>query len=102
MSEAVKDEVGTKVLFEDDRFKIWDLELAPGEAHGMHRHTREYYLVFIGDTELRSVNEDGSTRFETHMPDGKVVHRVLDGDEDIHDAVNMGDKPSRNIIIELK
>jgi len=102
MSAEIKDEIGTEVLFENDQLKIWDLQLAPGEAHGMHRHRNDYVLVFIGDCRLRGVNEDGSTRFEQDMQDGATFHRVLDTEEDVHDAVNVGDSPSRNIIIELK
>ena len=102
MTQAVKDEIGTKVLFENEQVKIWDLQLAPGENHGMHRHTNDYYLVFVGENRLRGLNEDGSVRFEQDMHDGDVFHRVLKGDEDIHDAVNVGDTPSRNFIIEIK
>ena len=34
MNDPVKDEVGTEVLYEDDRFKVWDMQLAPGEGQG--------------------------------------------------------------------
>lgn len=101
-SPAVKDEVGTSVLFENDDVKIWDLQLAPGENHGMHRHTNDYLLIFVGDTQLRGLNADGSVRFEQTMKDGEVVHRVLGGEDDVHDAVNISDELSRNFIIELK
>ena len=102
MSEAVKDEIGSAVLFEDDRVKIWDLQIEPGQGHGMHRHSNDYILVFVGDCRLRGINADGSTRFEQDMHHGQVVHRTLEGDEDVHDALNVGDTPSRNLIIELK
>lgn len=102
MSDNVKDEIGSSILFENDQIKVWDLQLAPGEGHGMHRHKNNYVLVFIGDCRLRSINEDGSTRFEQDIHDGTVFHRVLDNGEDIHDAINVGDGPSRNLIIELK
>ena len=58
-------------------------------------------LVVIGDGTLRSVNEDGSTRFEKDMPDGTVAYRALKT-EDVHDAVNVGKDPWRNIVIEFK
>ena len=31
-------EVGTKVVFEDDEIKVWNLVLDPGEASGTHTH----------------------------------------------------------------
>lgn len=102
MSENIKDEVGASVLFENDQIKIWDLQMAPGENQGMHVHKNDYVVVFIGDSRVRGVNQDGSTRFEKDMVDGTAIHRVLDGDEDVHDAVNVGDGISRNLVIELK
>jgi hypothetical protein len=35
------------------------------------------------------------------MKDGDVRYRELDG-EDVHEALNVGDGPWRNIIVELK
>jgi beta-alanine degradation protein BauB len=99
-SDATSD-VGSRLLFENDHVKIWDLRLEPGQNLGMHRHTSEYALVVIGDGTLRSVNEDGSTRFEKDMPDGTVAYRALKT-EDVHDAVNVGKDPWRNIVIEFK
>jgi hypothetical protein len=98
----IKNEVGSKVLFENDQLKIWDLQLAPGENQGMHVDKKDYVVVFIGDSRIRGVNQDGSTRFEQDMADGTVIHRVLDADEDVHDAVNVGEGRSRDLVIELK
>ena len=102
MSAEIKDEVGTRVLFENDDIKVWDLQLQPGENQGMHRHKNEYLLIFAGDCRLRGVNEDGSVRFEQDMHDGDAFMRTFDGDNDVHDAVNVGDSPSRNFIVEFK
>jgi len=102
MNNAVTSEVGTRVLFENDDVRIWDLTLQPGERQGFHKHENDYLLIFVGDSRIRSVNEDGSTRFESDMKDGQCFHRVLPGGQDIHDAVNAGDTPSRNFIIEMK
>ena len=102
MNDGIKDEIGTQVLYEDEQFKVWDMQLAPGEGQGLHRHTRDYLLVFIGDSRIRGVNQDGTTRFEQTMTDGTVIKRTIDGDEDVHDAINVGRSRSRNLIIELK
>lgn len=101
MAQDIKPEIGTSVLFENEQLKIWDLQLEPGEKHGLHRHENDYVLVFIGDCRLRGVNEDGSTRFEQDMHDGDTFFRKVQG-EDVHDAMNVGQSLSRNIIIELK
>jgi len=102
MTNAATSEVGTKILFENDEVRIWDLVLQPGERQGFHKHENDYLLIFAGDCRLRSINEDGSTRFESDMKDGQCFHRVLTGEQDIHDALNAGNAPSRNFIVELK
>ena len=51
MSE-ISEKVGSKLLFENDRVRVWDLTLAPGESTGKHRHTEDYLYVVIGDGSL--------------------------------------------------
>ena len=101
MAETIKNEVGSKVLFENEQIKIWDLQLDPGKNQGMHRHSNDYMVVFIGDCRVRGLNEDGSTRFEQEMADGTVLHRKLDSKDDVHDLINVGDTTSRNLVIEF-
>ena len=38
----ISEDIGTKLLFENDRVRVWDLALAPGESTGMHRHENDY------------------------------------------------------------
>lgn len=33
--------VGTRVMFENDRVRVWDLALAPGESLAKHIHKLE-------------------------------------------------------------
>ena len=47
--EPVSPDVGTKLLFENDRVRVWDLCLQPGEGTGLHRHENDYLYVVIGD-----------------------------------------------------
>ena len=60
-----------------------------------------YLYVVIGGGTLQGVKADGSGGAAQDRPDGQVVFRDID-DEDIHEAINMGDEPWRNIIVELK
>ena len=93
---TVSDDVGSKLLFENDRVRVWDLRLEPGQSTGLHRHTEDYLYVVIGGGALK-----GSGGEPTEMADGHVAFREIPGEE-IHEAVNAGDKPWRNIIVELK
>jgi quercetin dioxygenase-like cupin family protein len=97
----VSEEIGTKLLFENDRVRVWDLTLAPGESTDLHRHTNDYLYVVIGGGTLQGVKADGSGGEAQERPDGQVVFPDIDG-EDIHGAINVGDEPWRNCIVELK
>ena len=98
---AVSSQVGTKLLFENERVRVWDLRLAPGESTGLHRHTTDYLYVVIGGGRLEPVDADGEKRPAETMDDGEVRFRNIDA-EDIHEAINIGERPWRNIVVELK
>ena len=98
---APSERVGTELLFENDRVRVWDLRLRPGERAGFHRHSHDYFFVVIGGGKLKSVRGDGSDWYETEMGDGEVHFREIES-EDVHDAVNVGDATWRNIVVELK
>lgn len=99
--QPITTDVGTRLLFENDRVRVWDLRLEPGESTGLHSHESDYLYVVIGDGQLQPVREDGTTDPPRDMSDGDVRFREVDG-HDIHAAVNTGDRPWRNIVVELK
>lgn len=94
-------DVGTRLLFENDRVKVWEIKLDPGERAPFHVHTRAYFYVCA---------EAGRVR--TRFPNGFYV----DGDAEpgefmylehthehpgVHDLENMGDTPVRYTTVEL-
>ena len=100
-SREISTNVGTRLLFENDRVRVWDLQLAPGEATGLHRHTNDFLYVVIGDGTLQTVFADGSRDAPREMHDGDVRYREVAG-ETVHEAINVGDRPWRNIVVEIK
>ena len=94
--------VGTKLLFENDRVRVWDLRLAPGESTGMHRHETDYLYVVIGGGALQTVHGDGRRDPPRRMEDGDVRFRSVAEGENVHEAVNAGEESWCNIVIELK
>ena len=99
--QPITTDVGTRLLFENDRVRVWDLQLEPGESTGLHSHTSDYFYVVIGDGQLQPVREDGSVEAPRDMRDGEVHFREVNGST-VHAAVNTGDSPWRNIVVELK
>ena len=97
---TISSKVGTRLLFENDRVRVWDLSLAPGESTGLHRHTDDYFFVVIGDGTLQAGDASGTKREARAMRNGEVRFSEVDG-ENVHEATNVGDTPWRKIGVEL-
>ena len=52
--------VGGRVILEDDRVRIWELTLEPGEASALHRHDHDYYLIIMEGDYVAGVTPPGS------------------------------------------
>lgn len=98
---TVSDRVGTRLLFENDRVRVWDLRLAPGESTGLHRHTSDFLYIVIGGGQLQTGFPDGTRDPARNMADGEVRFREVQG-ELIHEAFNVGQQAWRNLVVELK
>ena len=94
------DRIGTAELFENERVKIWDFVVEPGERVPMHTHHRDHVIVVLEGSALEVTYAGGATRrFDPEPGDWHVG--MVEG-EDTHDAVNVGTTRYRNLIIELK
>jgi|SRR5580704_13048006 quercetin dioxygenase-like cupin family protein len=52
MAETQFGPVATRVLLENEAVKVWEMDLAPGEACATHRHTMEYVLYILSGADL--------------------------------------------------
>lgn len=83
--------VGTKLLSETDRVRVWEIRLAPGERIGFHRHVLDYFWTAVTPGRALSHVQDGST-VEAEYKAGDTRHFVYEeGDYKIHDLKNVGD-----------
>jgi hypothetical protein len=94
--------VADRILFEDDRVRIWEMKLEPGEASDLHRHDHDYYLVMlqgdlIGGIPPKSVDADP---YVAKLPPGGVTVPVKKGDTEW--AMNVGKETFYEILVELK
>ena len=85
-----------KVRFENDKVRVLEAELPPGVKEEVHSHPA--YVIYV--------LEGG--RYRNYASDGKVTEGELKAGEVLfrepltHAAQNIGDKPLRMILIELK
>jgi beta-alanine degradation protein BauB len=96
--------VGTKVLFEDDDVRVWQLRLGPGEKSSIHRHELDHILVQIAGDRIAVIPEpDTAGPYRDHLEadviPGAVVRVPRGGIETAH---NVGHDPYLEVIIELK
>src|SRR5947209_15896182 len=42
--------VGSKLLFENERVRVWELRLAPGQREALHEHKLDYVMIQIEAT----------------------------------------------------
>jgi quercetin dioxygenase-like cupin family protein len=84
------------VRFENDRVRVLELRLKPGEREGMHTHPA-YVLYALTDYRVRNTSADGAVRvFERKRGD------VFWGEPVTHGGENVGETEVHALIVELK
>lgn len=94
-------EVGTRVWFENEHIRVWEIRLAPGERGAFHSHTCRYFWTVVasgtglqrftdGTYQVREY-EVGDTRYLEHTPDNPMIH----------DLENVGDGEMRFVTVEF-
>ena len=85
-----------KVLLENDRVRVLESKLKPGEVEGMHTHP-EYIAYFLTPTTVEITTPDGKSVVKK-PPAGKVLY----GSGAEHRIKNVGDTLQRVLVIEIK
>ena len=87
---------GLAVRFENDRVRVLELRLKPGEREGMHTHP-QYVLYALTDYRVKNTSADGTVRvFDRKRGD------VFWGEPVTHSGENVGDTDVQAVIVELK
>jgi hypothetical protein len=97
-------DVATKLLFENERVRVWEMRLGPGEEGDVHRHDLDYVLVQIEGDRMAVVPEPDSggayrDYLEADVLPGNAIFIARGG---IEKAKNVGKRAYREILIELK
>ena len=76
--------VGQRLISENNRVRVWEIRLKPGERFGFHRHVLDYFWTAVMAGRARAHVSDGTTvehtylagetRHETHEPGHFKVH----------------------------
>ena len=55
-------EVGTRLWFQNDRIKVWEVNLAPGERGPFHAHKHRYFWTVVEPGSGRQRSPDGTVK----------------------------------------
>lgn len=91
--------IGTELIYEDERIRVWRIDLAPGQVADFHTHELDYTTVVVEGEVVERPNADGTTDRITVKP-GQLM-RWYEGTQR-HGLKNVGTTPFRNVIVELK
>jgi beta-alanine degradation protein BauB len=82
--------VGSRLLSEDGRVRVWEIRLAPGERFHAHRHVLDYFWTAVNAGHSRQHTADGTTR-EVSYRAGETRHFTFGAGEFLlHDIENIG------------
>ena len=93
--------VGSELVSESDRVRVWTIRLKPGERIGFHRHVLDYFWTAVTGGRGRQHVHDGTTVEYTYAP-GETRHETYGpGQFKVHDLENLGDKDMVFMTIEF-
>ena len=92
--------VGTQLLSEGERSRIWFIRLEPGERLGFHRHVLDYSWTSLAAGKARSHINGGRPSDVVYFA-GQTAHIQLGAGEFLlHDLENVGSTPLIFITVE--
>ena len=87
-----------KLLFENERTRVWEMVLEPGEAYPLHDHEYPYLSLIVEGASLILIGENGSEE-PVEAAAGAVLWREP---PDLHAVRNVGSTRFRNRLVEFK
>jgi hypothetical protein len=83
--------VGSRLLSQNERVRVWEIRLAPGDRFHAHRHVLDYFWTAVIAGTSRQHTADGTTR-EVSYSAGETRHFTFaEGEFLLHDIENAGD-----------
>lgn len=93
--------VGTTLVSETDRVRVWHLALAPGARLPFHRHVNPYFWTALTEGRARAYHSDGSVAEVDYYP-GMTRHYHYGPDEFmLHTLENIGQTELRYTTVEF-
>ena len=85
-----------KVVLDNDKVRVIQLEIAPGGKTGMHSHG-DNIVIYLTGGDATQTTADGTSK-SRHTRDGEVIW----SGPVTHDTVNTGKNAVKVLVVELK
>jgi PPOX class probable F420-dependent enzyme len=93
--------VGTRLWFQNDRVKVWEVRLEPGERGAFHAHTRPYFWTVVEPGTGRQRSPDGGFKVRRYQVGETQYSQHSPAEPLLHDLENVGDSTLRFVTVEL-
>jgi hypothetical protein len=96
--------VGQEIIYEDDRVRVWHIELPSGGYFGLHKHELDYLIITLQGATCKTWEKqaDGTwIEYQFDFDAGDVLP-VFVGDGQIHRLFSTDDKTFVNRLVEFK
>lgn len=94
-------DIGTRLWFENDRVRVWEVRLQPGERGPFHIHDRPYFWTVVDGGLGKQRTDDGVWKLRRYEVGDTSFVNNSPGDSMIHDFENAGDSEIRFITVDL-
>ena len=94
-------QVGSVLVSETDRLRVWHLSIKPGERLPFHRHVNDYFWTVLTSGRAKSRHGDGSVREVSYRPGDTKHYRFGAGESMFHDLENIGETELVFVTVEL-
>ncbi len=94
-------QVGMRVLYENERIRVWRIVLEPGDRVPFHTHRNPYVWICTDGTTGAHRENDGKEQHFDYHPDELDFLPIRPGEKLIHDLENIGDATLGFIVVEL-
>ena len=91
-------EIATNLLFENEKVKIWNLIVDPGESSDWHLHERDYVTIVVEGVGLKVEYDDGRIE-DSRSETGTWRYH---GEHQTHRVHNGTDERYVNVLVEIK
>lgn len=93
--------VGTSLWFENERTRVWEVRLEPGERGPFHAHANDYFWTVVEPGVGLQRRSDGSYAVREYVLGETMFLENTPAQPLIHDLENVGETRLRFVTVEL-